>query len=400
MRRLIALSTGMLAASLLFLLSVPSARAAEKGKYVAPASSQEQPAGFARTHILVWQSNEPSSPSGPPPNSETPGSIACVYKLVTQVKGCPIATSTAVPTAGVGAIALVDAYDNPDAATDLQVFDNQFGLPAATFQTVYASGKQPQYNGGWALEEALDIEMAHAMAPNAKIFLVEAASNSSSDLYTAEQVASNLVVQNGGGTVSNSWSGGEYSGEVSDSKKYFSTSGVVYFASTGDAGQDHIGVPAVMATVVGAGGTEFIRNGKGAFTGEQYWTGGGGGLSQYVSRPAYQNIIKKIVGSKRGIPDFGAIAVGVAMYDQSGSNGGWNRVAGTSISSPLLAGVVDGAGKLRKTTNSELTTVYKEYGNSSQYKKYWTDITAGSSVCKKGWDFCDGVGTPIGYAGK
>src|SRR5277367_5086093 len=122
------------------------------------------------------------NPSGPPPSAETPGSIACVYQLVKQKKGCPIKTSTALPTGGVGAIALVDAFDNPDAVSSLKVFAKQFGIKKYNFKVVFATGKRPQYNSGWALEEALDIEMAVAMAPKAKVYLVEAATNSGDDL--------------------------------------------------------------------------------------------------------------------------------------------------------------------------------------------------------------------------
>jgi subtilase family serine protease len=316
---------------------------------------------------------------------------------VKQTKGCPTATSKALPTAGWGAVALVDAFDNPQAVNDVKVFAKQFGIKKYTFKQVYATGKKPQFNAGWALEEALDIEMAVAMAPNSKVFLVEAASNSGTDLYFAEQVAAKLVAAAGGGVISNSWSGGEYSGELQDEKKFFSHPGVVYFASSGDAGFGHTGIPAVFANVVAAGGTQILRN-SGNFVNEIYWSGGGSGKSTMEKRPAYQNVIKSIVGTQRGVPDFSAVATNVAMYDAS--NGGWFGVAGTSISSPLLAGIVNAAAGKAKTTQAELTGVYKVYANKTEYKADFRDVSNPPPNCKKGWDFCTGVGAPTTYKGK
>jgi subtilase family serine protease len=94
----------------------------------------------------------------------------------------------------------VDAFDDANAATDLAIFSSQFGLPAANFTKVFASGVKPPQDptGGWELEASLDIEWAHAMAPSARIILVEAASNSLSNLLAAETVAANLVAAAGG----------------------------------------------------------------------------------------------------------------------------------------------------------------------------------------------------------
>ena len=337
---------------------------------------------------------------GPPPSAETPGSLACVYKLVKQVKDCPIATSKNLPTGGVGAVVLVDAFDQPDAVSDLQAYAKQFGIKYKSFQVVFATGKRPSYNSGWALEEALDIEMAAAMAPKAKIYLVEAATNNNGDLYFAEQVAAKLVQKAGSGVISNSWQGSEYSGEIQDGKKYFSTSGVVYTASSGDGGYNNTGFPAVFNNVISAGGTYILRN-SGKYVNEIYWSGGGSGESVYVPRPTYQNIIKSIVGAKRGVPDISAAATNVAMYDTSASGcGGWCLVSGTSISSPLLAGMIDAAGSKAKSSTAELAKIYADYANKKNYKAEWRDITGPPPHCKVGWDFCDGVGSVQGYKGK
>ncbi len=373
---------------------------------VTPHSSISKPgdAGVRmHTNFVYYENINPATLGS---TWETPASIACVYKLVKQVAGCPIATTTTLPTGGAKAIALVDAYDNPDAATDLATFSAQFGLPSANFSQVYASGTKPQNDpGGWSLEEALDIEWAHAMAPNAQIILVEAASNSDADLYAAETVAANLVVAAGGGEVSNSWSGGEYSTEANDAKTYFSTPGVVYFASTGDTTFE-IGFPAVAASVVAAGGTSLKRT-AGKFTSEAFWDtnaeeGGGGGLSQYVKRPAYQNGISTIVGTKRGVPDISSDAdpaSGVAMYDADGGYG-WLQVGGTSVSSPSLAGMINSAGHFASTSALELTQLFKEYANATEYKAEFRDITTGNAKCTTGWDICTGIGSLQTYKGK
>jgi len=142
-------------------------------RLVVPNSSIPQPGRIHTNYFIV--DPESWNPDQPPPGNETPPSVACVYKLVKQIKGCPIGTTKNIPTGGVGAIAIVDAGDYPTAAQDLQTFSNYFGIPfnSADFQVVYANGKKPPVYSDWEVEESLDIEWAHAMAPAAKLFLVE-----------------------------------------------------------------------------------------------------------------------------------------------------------------------------------------------------------------------------------
>lgn len=410
MKRLVVL----LSAALLVFLLLPTCAATQEiysvpGGYVLiPASSIEHPEDIGvRAHtnfeIFIPYGQQPALPA-PPPNAETPASLACVYQLVTPVAGCPINGTTQNPSGGFGAVVIVDAYDNPDAEQDLTTYSNQFGLPACTkangcFSQVYANGQQPPNDpGGWSLEEALDIEMAHAMAPNAKIILVEAASNNNSDLYQAEDVAGTQMQQAGGGTISNSWGGSEYPGETGDDS-HFQATGAVYFASTGDDGAP-AGYPAMSPYVVAAGGTTIIRSG--GTVSEQGWDGSGGGPSQYEARPAYQNLIKSIVGTARGTPDFSADAnptTGPAMYDADGGYD-WFQVGGTSVSSPLLAGLVNTAGHHAKSTNQELSGLYP-YAKK-HYKKVWRDETVGFNgySCEVGWDYVTGIGSPLTYVGK
>lgn len=397
----------MTAAAMLLVSTAAVPALAQKKRIIVPQSSIEQPGDIGkRAHtnfVIVKEEGVTNDATQPGANWETPASIACIYHLVPFTAGCPIATTTAVPNGGTKMIAIVDAFDNPKASQDLATFSAQFGLPAANFQQVYASGVKPRNDaGGWSVEEALDIEWAHAMAPNAQIVLVEGTTNSFADLYAAEVVASNMVASAGGGQVSNSWSGGEYSSELSDEASFFSTPGVVYFASTGDAGLNAIGVPAVFANVVAVGGTSVKRNSSGAFTGEQFWTGGGGGTSQFEPMPFYQKNRAGITGTKRQIPDISSDAdpnTGVAMYDADG-NFGWIQVGGTSVSAPTMAGIVNLAGGFKQNSKQELLKIYNEYSNATQYKQLFRDVTLGDSHCKVGWDICTGVGSPLSARGE
>jgi kumamolisin len=179
-------------------------------RIIIPESSISQP-GRHHTNYFFVDSDQPSS--GPPSGVETPGSIACVYQLVSGPAGCPVATSTAVPTGGVGAIAIVDAGHYPTAAADLAAFSNYYGIPAANLTVTWA-GKKPPIYSNWLIEEALDIEWAHAMAPQAKIFLVESVQVNTDPTWAAVQLAAKLVAQNGGGVVSMSWGDPEVAKEL------------------------------------------------------------------------------------------------------------------------------------------------------------------------------------------
>lgn len=236
---------------------------------VTPPSSRPQP-GLMHTHYkMLVRASRPadSQPSG---TSETAASLACVYGLTKTVTGCNPATLTTVATGGSRSIAIVDAYDDPTAATDLGIYSKYFGLPAITsanFKVVYAQGKKPPVDstGAWEGEESLDVQMAHAAAPNAKIYLVEAKSPSHADLYAAVQLAGKLVAADGGGEVSTSWGGDEYVGESKDDK-YFVQQGVVFFNAAGDAPGEE--APAAFEDVVTVGGADITRSDSGDYTGQ------------------------------------------------------------------------------------------------------------------------------------
>ena len=339
---------------------------------------------------------------------ETPASLGCVYRLTSVSSaqiGCnPTDPTLLNPSGGARAIAIVDAYDYPTAFSDLQIFSAQFGVPAPTtanFQVVYATGTAPKADSGWGLEAALDIEWAHAMAPQAKIYLVEAPSNSYADLRTAVNVASNLVAKAGGGEVSMSWGGSEFSSERFYDG-YFTKAGVLYFAAAGDSAGTIW--PSTSPNVVSAGGTTNSRDANGNLKAQLAWSSTGGGPSKYESRPSYQSAISHTVGSKRGTPDVAADAdpnTGVWVYNIPYCNG-WCIVGGTSAAAPVWAGIVNAAGRFSASSQVELSAIYSNLGKAADF----TDIAQGSCgpnqgyVSRAGWDFCTGAGSAFGILGE
>ncbi len=334
--------------------------------------------------------------TGTAPAGETPASIRGVYAL-----------PSSLTTGGAGTIAIVDAFDYPTAQNDLTVFSSRFGLPACTtangcFKKVYANGTKPSANCGWSQEAALDIEWAHALAPKAKIVLVEAATNSFTNLFHAVDVATAQVTTGGGaGEVSMSWGGGEFSTEAGFDG-HFQNHNVVYFAASGDTGGVNI-YPSTSPYVVSAGGTTIHRNTSGAFTEETGWSGSGGGASKYEKKLSYQNGVGGTSTTQRSAPDFSFDAdprSGVSVYDSTSCQGlsGWLVFGGTSVSSPSLAGIVNQAGGATSTV-SELTTIYANRTNTSEFRDI-TSGTAGSFSAHSGWDFVTGVGSDKGLNGK
>jgi kumamolisin len=392
--------------------------AARGGHTVTPESSLEQPEHVglrAHTNFKMFvpaagmaarqDSPEAVPQAGGPPFHgyfyETPASLACVYKLVpSQDTDCnPNNPNLAPPLGGSRAIAIVDAYHYPTAASDLVRFSAQFGLPPANLQVVFANGRQPKVNADWNIEAGLDIQWAHAMAPNAKIYLVEAASSSFTDLLNAVSVANALVKSAGGGEVSMSWGGSEFTAETFYDS-YFTQSGVVYFASSGDS--PGVIWPSVSRNVVSVGGTSISRNSTtGAFQQELAWQSGGGGPSLYEPLPSFQAGLVRIPQTSRATPDVSADAdpsTGVWVY----ASPYWYVVGGTSVAAPVWAGIVNSAGSFSSASQNELATLYANRGNKSDF----TNILLGSCgpnqgyLAAPGWDFCTGIGSPIGYSGK
>jgi kumamolisin len=372
-----------------------------------PDSSVERPGDqgvVAHTnHLIRVDPKADPQAVGLTPRGETPASIASVYNLAT------------LASSGSAVIVIVDAFDYPTALNDFNLFSRQFGLPQEpstnrldannqVFQVVYASGRKPAADCGWAQETALDIEWAHAMAPHAKIVLVEAASASFANLFQAVDVASAIPNAR---EVSMSWGGSEFSTEASNDG-HFTHAGIVYFAASGDTGGIVI-YPGASPNVVAAGGTRINRNASGTFVSETGWTGSGGGRSRFEARPSYQNIIQSIVGSARGIPDYSFDAdpaTGVSVYDSTPcqNNSGWLVFGGTSVASPALSGIVNSAGS-NTSSAAELALLYQAVTNngltinSSTFRDILTG-TAGSFTARAGWDFVTGIGSTLTLSGK
>jgi subtilase family serine protease len=295
--------------------------------------------------------------------------------------------------AGLGqTIAIVDAYDDPNAEADLAVFNSQYGLPACTtangcFAKVNQTGelKYPRRDAGWALEISLDVQWAHAIAPGAKILLVEANSSSFTDLMVAEDYASGHA-----GYVSNSWGAAEFSGETAYDS-HFANTNVSFFVASGDNGTP-AQYPSSSPNVISVGGTSLHRaNGIWSETG---WSGSGGGCSLYETANNVQSTFNEYpqvncVG-QRATPDVSLDAdpaSGVSVYDSFRYHGqlGWWAVGGTSASSPMWAARA-------ADTGTTVDAAYV-YGKEITFR----DITEGNNgnACLVGYDLVTGRGSWI-----
>jgi hypothetical protein len=285
-------------------------------------------------------------------------------------------------------VAIVDAYDDPNAESDLAVYRAQYGLSACTsangcFRKVNQNGVQGSYpigNTGWAEEISLDLDMVSAACPNCKILLVEAASSTNANLYKAE----NTAVALGAAVVSNSWGEAEYSGEQTDEQTYFHHVGVAITVSSGDSDYG-AQFPAASQYVTAVGGTNLAVSANARGWSETVWTGTGSGCSAFVTKPGWQHDASC---AKRTIGDVSAIAdpnTGVAVYDTYGGVGGWLVFGGTSVSSPLVAAIFAVTG--HAATDGSLS-----YANSADF----FDVTSGSNGSCGGTYLCTGE---VGYDG-
>jgi subtilase family serine protease len=302
--------------------------------------------------------------------------------------------STSDTAGAVKTIAIVDAYDDPNAEADLGVFSSQFSLPPCTtangcFKKVNQTGgtKYPRSNSGWALEISLDIQWAHAIAPGAKILLVEASSNSFTNLMAAEDYAKNHAQY-----VSNSWGGSEFSGE-SAYDSHFVQSGVSFFVSSGDSGLP-ASYPSASPNVISVGGTTLHFN-SGVFSSETGWSGSGGGCSTYETAAEAQSGFtgygQVTCLGMRATPDVSLDAdpaSGVSVYDSVRYQGqaGWWTVGGTSASSPMWAA--------RSAVAGATVDAGYVYGAGIAYR----DITIGNNgaSCLVGLDLVTGRGSWTG----
>jgi hypothetical protein len=335
------------------------------------------------------------------------------------------------PTSAIGAgqvIAIVDAYHDPNALSDLNAFNAEYGYPAlgtcsakppfttttgACFYQADPKGTTIP-SADWALEESLDIEWAHAEAPGATIVLVEAATSGWDDLMNAVSWAND----NGATEVSMSWDGPEFSTESTEYDSYFDATStstgapILYTASAGDDGSGAV-YPAASPNVIAVGGTTLngcSNTSCAHFSSETAWSGSGGGVSAYEKIPAYQSGyggpvysessggISALTGGMRAIPDVSFEAdpnTGVSIYDSTtyNSQSGWFTVGGTSVGAPNWAGIfAAGAGNATALQGAQAI-----YGGG--YASYLKDITSGSNgySAGTGYDLVTGLGSPINY---
>jgi hypothetical protein len=434
-------TVSVLAAMVTIPASAATAVTTHPGQPVSGAASQQAAAG-APDAAAPAVAQEPTRQACAQPAK--PGTSTCLTMIRTNVKahkGLYRAASTpdqTTPTgygpadlqsaydlpssiAGSGAtVAVVDAYNDPDIASDLATYREQYGLPACTeasgcFQVVNEEGQASPLPAdaagtGWDVEESLDVDMVSAACPNCKIILVEASSNSNTDLGTGVDAAVTI----GADYVSNSYaSSGEASDETSYDQ-YYNHPGVAITAAAGDYGYQQ-NYPAASPYVTSVGGTTLVQD-SGTARGwtETAWGNGtsgvdgdgtGSGCSAYEPQPSWQTGI--VSGcTNRAIADVSAVAdpsTGVAMYD-SYTEGGWLEVGGTSVATPLIAAAYALAGTPAPGTYPA-SYLYSHYAMNPSL---FNDVTTGSDgscspavLCTagRGWDGPTGLGTPDGVTG-
>lgn len=349
------------------------------------------------------------------PGPAAKGDARCHSRVLTDTKGNPSAgtnptgygpvqfrTGYSLTTTGSSSttIGIVDAYDDPNIESDLGMYSSHYGLPACTtangcFKKVNQVGgtSYPRKDAGWSLEISLDVEIAHAICPGCNILLVEANSNSFANLLTAEDYAVGHAT-----IVSNSWGGGEFSSETSNSYDgHFNHIGHPITFSSGDGGYG-VEYPAASHYVTAVGGTTLNLNANNTYKSETVWSGAGSGCSAYEPKPTWQ---KDTGCVRRTVADVAADAdpnTGAAVYDTVRYQGisGWFQVGGTSLASPLVAAVYALAGNAASTVDGSYP-----YGHTSSLH----DVTSGSNgncggsyLCtgKVGYDGPTGNGTPNG----
>jgi subtilase family serine protease len=340
----------------------------------------------------------PEAATAAAPSGYGPSDLQSAYGL----------TSAAASNGSGETIAIVDAYDDPNAEADLATYRSYYGLSACTtangcFKKVSQSGSTtslPSANTGWAEEISLDLDMASAICPKCNILLVEATSATMANLGTAV----NRAVTLGAKYVSNSYGGSESSSDTSYDSSYFNHPGVAITVSAGDSGYG-AEYPAASKYVTAVGGTALSK----ATSTTRGWSetvwktssteGTGSGCSSYDAKPTWQT---DTGCTKRTISDVSAVAdpaTGVSVYDSYGITAGWYTFGGTSASAPIIAGVYALAG----------TPSSSSYPASFPYAKAGTsalnDVTSGNNgscsssylcTAKSGYDGPTGWGTPEG----
>ena len=345
--------------------------------------------GAARCHSWVRVDGTGTPLATTAPNGYGPADLQSAYALA--------------GASGTGTSAIVDAYDDPNAENDVNVYRSQYGIPACTtangcFRKINQTGgtKYPRANGGWAQEISLDLDMASAICPNCKILLVEASTNSFANLSAAVDQAAKTP---GVVAISNSYGGGEYASETTD-QAHYNHPGIAITVSSGDNGYG-VEFPAASQYVTAVGGTQLVRASNARGWTETAWSGAGSGCSAYVAKPSWQT---DNGCTRRTVADVAAVAdpnTGVAVYDSYAYRGasGWLVFGGTSVAAPIIASVYALAGNAASIS-------YGSYPYSHTSSLF--DVTSGSNgscnvpyLCTAivGFDGPTGLGTPNGVAG-
>jgi subtilase family serine protease len=352
--------------------------------------------------------------AGPAVNFGTPSKASLTPAQIRQAYGYNFALPGGGSATGAGeTIAIVDAYHDPNIQSDLHTFDQQYfgGVDPTFTQVNLGTSTNTDSSGGWELEESIDVEWAHAMAPQANIILVEATSNLTTNLLTAVDKAVSL----GANVVSMSWGAGESNGETANDS-HFANSNITFVASSGDSGAPSQ-YPAVSPYVVSVGGTSLTLDVNSNISAETGWPSSGGGISAYEPRPSYQPTTYSngrttgIPLTNRGEPDVAYDAdlnSGIAVYDSFphtsyNSNTpitGWVRCSGTSCGAPQWAAIIALADQIRAGSGagqlSSTSVLNALYSNTADFR----DITSGTSTgspnytAGSGYDLVTGLGSP------
>ena len=368
----------------------------------------------------------------------SPAQVRAAYTLPTLPSTFANLTAAQLAQYGAGqTIYVIDAFDDPMVASELAAFNQLFGLPSCTTRTLATNAKlplaapssnscdfykiqststgtmtasAPSYDANWAVEIAMDVQWAHAIAPLARIVLIE----SPNATFPAMTGAIQLANQMGSGVVSMSFATAEGSFALT-SDSNFQAKGMSYFAATGDSGEA-VNWPSVSPYVVGVGGTTMTYSGSGNRS-EVVWSKTGGGVSAFEPTPSYQN------NKVPGMQNYGKRAVADVSFNADPNSGqyvavipnqttcsfcqvSWVTGGGTSLATPQWAGLTTIVNAMRVQSGKAVlgdphAALYTQIASvAGTYSSLFSDITSGNdgtcSVCSatKGYDIATGLGTP------
>jgi subtilase family serine protease len=380
-----------------------SAAEAGVGSWAAGCSRASGPL-TARCYLSV----EHVSPAN---QAVTKNAKTCLVSKSAGWSACNIENAYAVTKAaksdGSGnLVAIVDAYDDPSAETDLATYRSTNHLPACTtangcFAKVNQLGQAANYPGadaGWASEISIDLQMVSAVCPLCHILLVEANSSGFNDLATAENEAVTL----GAHVISNSWGNGEFDGETSYDNNWDHPGVDVTFSSGDGAYQGGVQYPSASPFVTSVGGTQLKPKSNTRGWKETAWVGGGSpptqgsgsGCSSYEAKPTWQHDPSC---SNRMTADVSAVAANVKFYD-SYKEGGWLYGFGTSVSSPIIAGMYGLADNQPTYTVAASAAYGAPAGDLYDITKGADGTCTPTYFCQAGpgYDGPTGLGTPNG----